>query len=90
MQRWQLLCEMLLNLDIIRTLMSEFPSLAQHGADNQGCQIPIGVENEMTDNNGNNTCFMCKWVGKLYLIPQTNVHLCIPCFEELDEIWGSY
>lgn len=44
----------------------------------------------MTDNNGNNTCFMCKWVGKLYLIPQTNVHLCIPCFEELDDIWESY
>ena len=82
LQRWQLFSKMLLNLDVIRTLKCEFPSLAQHGADNQGCPEPIGVENEMTDN----TCFMCEIVGECRLIPQSNVYLCTPCQEELDFI----
>lgn len=86
MQRWQLFSKLLLNLDIIRTLKSEFPSLAQHGADNHDCLTPIGVENEMTDNNENNTCFMCEVVGECTLIPASNVHLCAPCVIDLEEI----
>jgi len=90
LQRWQLFSEMLLNLDIIRTLKCEFPSLALHGTDNRGSPAPIGVENEMTDNDELEPCFMCKMKVNTVIQPSTDVPLCIPCLDELDEIWSSY
>lgn len=40
----------------------------------------------MTDNEMIETCFICEMVAECVLVEQTNVHLCEPCIEELDQL----
>ena len=40
----------------------------------------------MTDNVENEPCFMCKVEGECTLIASSNVYLCTPCIEDLENI----